>query len=65
MSHLVIPEGYVSALNLKDTQIAIKKVKDFFERELTIALNLTRVSAPPSLIFGINSIIILFSISLE
>jgi aspartate--ammonia ligase len=46
MSHLVIPEGYVSALNLKDTQIAIKKVKDFFERDLSIALNLTRVSAP-------------------
>ncbi len=46
MSQLVIPEGYTSALNLKDTQIAIKKVKDFFERDLSIALNLTRVSAP-------------------
>ena len=46
MKRLVIPKGYVSALNLKDTQIAIKKVKDFFERDLSIALNLTRVSAP-------------------
>ena len=42
----VIPEGYVPRLGLRDTQIAIKKVKDFFERDLAIQLNLTRVSAP-------------------
>lgn len=41
-----IPEGYESRLNLRDTEIAIKKVKDFFERDLAIELNLTRVSAP-------------------
>jgi len=41
-----IPEGYVSALNVRDTQVAIKKIKDFFERDLAMALNLTRVSAP-------------------
>ena len=41
-----IPEGYVSHLNLRETEIAIKKVKDFFERDLAIELNLTRVSAP-------------------
>ena len=46
MSKLVIPEGYCSDLNLRDTEIAIKKVKDFFERDLSIMLNLTRVSAP-------------------
>ena len=37
---------YKSALNLLDTEIAIKFVKDEFERDLAKALNLTRVSAP-------------------
>ena len=46
MSKLYIPEGYSSELNLRQTQCAIKKVKDFFERDLAMALNLTRVSAP-------------------
>lgn len=41
-----IPDGYSSILSLRDTEIAIKKVKDFFERDLAIELNLTRVSAP-------------------
>lgn len=37
---------YKSALDLLDTEIAIKYIKDFFERELAKALKLTRVSAP-------------------
>ena len=41
-----IPEAYEPHLNLRETEIAIKKVKDFFERDLAIELNLTRVSAP-------------------
>ena len=44
--HLIIPKDYNPVLNLRDTEIAIKLVKDFFERELARALNLTRVSAP-------------------
>ena len=43
---VTVPEGYRSALTLRQTQVAIKKVKDFFERDLAIQLNLTRVSAP-------------------
>lgn len=43
---LYIPEGYKPHLNVRYTQLAIKKVKDFFERDLAIELNLTRVSAP-------------------
>ena len=43
---LIIPENYVSKLDVRSTQYAIKKVKDFFERDLSIQLNLTRVSAP-------------------
>lgn len=46
MSEIRIPEGYTSALNVKDTEKAIKRVKDFFERELATQLNLKRVSAP-------------------
>lgn len=37
---------YKSQLNLRETEIAIKKIKDFFENALAEALNLTRVSAP-------------------
>ena len=46
MSNMYIPEGYKSALDLKETQIAIKKVKDFFQAQLTAELNLHRVTAP-------------------
>lgn len=43
---LYIPKEYVSLLDIRDTQRAIKTVKDYFERELASELNLTRVSAP-------------------
>ncbi len=46
MNHLIIPEGYTSALSLYDTQIAIKTVKDFFQQTLASQLNLLRVSSP-------------------
>lgn len=46
MEHLLIPEQYQSELNLHDTQIAIKTVKDFFQNLLSLTLNLSRVSAP-------------------
>ena len=46
MENIIIPAGYESALGVKDTQVAIKRVKDFFERELATELNLQRVTAP-------------------
>ena len=46
MERLYIPDGYKSPQSIKDTEIAIKEVKDFFERALAKSLNLTRVSAP-------------------
>lgn len=46
MSGLIIPKDYKPVLDMRRTVVAIKKVKDFFERDLAIALNLTRVSAP-------------------
>ncbi|MGL4569182.1 MAG: aspartate--ammonia ligase, partial [Fusobacteriaceae bacterium] len=37
---------YKSKLGIMETEEAIKKVKDFFERNLAGKLELTRVSAP-------------------
>ena len=46
MKNPMIPEDYHSALNLHDTQVGIKTVKDFFQGMLAERLNLLRVSAP-------------------
>ena len=46
MYDLYIPEGYESRLSLRDTQRAIKVVKDAFQTGLADALNLDRVTAP-------------------
>jgi len=43
---LVIPEGYSAKLGIRETEIAIKQLKDFFQQALSKELNLTRVSAP-------------------
>ena len=46
MKKLIIPEGYKPALDTFETQRAIKIVKDTFEKVLSAALNLERVTAP-------------------
>ncbi|MBQ8281883.1 MAG: aspartate--ammonia ligase [Lachnospiraceae bacterium] len=46
MSKIYIPDDYKPTLNIKQTEKAIKQVKDFFQRELITQLNLSRVSAP-------------------
>lgn len=38
--------NYKSLLDIRQTEIAIKQIKDYFERCLADSLNLTRVSAP-------------------
>ena len=43
---ITIPAGYSSHLTARQTQIAIKKIKDFFQSNLANQLNLRRVSAP-------------------
>lgn len=43
---LTIPENYSSPLTLKETERAIKMIKDFFELNLATELKLRRVSAP-------------------
>ena len=46
MRGLKIVSGYTSSLSLRETQKAIKQVKDIFQKELSQALNLERISAP-------------------
>jgi len=46
LDRLIIPMDYRPILSVRDTEIAIKKIKDFFEASLASELNLTRVSAP-------------------
>lgn len=46
MKSLIIPDGYKSVLTLRETQRAIKYVKDIFERSLAERLNLERITAP-------------------
>ncbi len=43
---LIIPKGYKSILGVKETERAIKSLKDFFELNLATELNLSRVTAP-------------------
>lgn len=43
---LIIPDNYCSALDGRTTEKAIKFIKDTFQKELTKAMNLERVSAP-------------------
>ncbi len=43
---LQIPVGYKSALTLRETQHAIKYIKDVFQQALSFALTLDRVTAP-------------------
>ena len=46
MENLKIPKSYKSSLDLHDTQVGIKTVKDFFQGMLATRLNLQRVTAP-------------------
>jgi aspartate--ammonia ligase len=43
---IIVPKDYKSNTTLIETEVHIKKIKDFFEKTLAETLNLTRVSAP-------------------
>lgn len=43
---LFIPDNYVQLLNAKDTEKAIQLIKEFFQTNLAMELNLIRVTAP-------------------
>jgi aspartate--ammonia ligase len=42
----VFPKGYRPRLGVREMEVAIKRIKDFFEEHLATALGLTRVTAP-------------------
>lgn len=46
MGRIIVPENYSNPLGAIETEIAIKKIRIFFEEALCEALNLIRVSAP-------------------
>lgn len=46
MYKLMLPKNYKPLLSLRETEVAIKKVKDYFEKDLALKLGLIRVSAP-------------------
>ncbi len=54
MSQLIIPQDYVAALDLKQTEQAIKRIKDFFLSSLSTELRLRRVTAPLFVLRGLG-----------
>ena len=46
MPYLIKPSSYKALLDLKQTELAIKQVKDFFQLNLSAELRLRRVTAP-------------------
>lgn len=54
MSKLIIPKDYHAALDLKQTEQAIKRIKDFFLSSLSTELRLRRVTAPLFVLRGLG-----------
>ena len=46
MSYLIKPAGYKALLDMKQTEIGIKQIKDFFQQNISSELRLRRVTAP-------------------
>ena len=54
MGKLIKPEGYKPQLDLQQTELAIKKIKDFFLANLSAELRLRRVTAPLFVLKGLG-----------
>lgn len=54
MSKLLKPTNYKALLDLKQTELAIKKIKDFFLSSLSTELRLRRVTAPLFVLRGLG-----------
>lgn len=52
--YLLKPEGYAPQLDLQQTELAIKKIKDFFLSNLSAELRLRRVTAPLFVLKGLG-----------
>lgn len=46
MSKIIAPKAYKPLLDLRETELGIKKIKDFFQGSLSAQLRLRRVTAP-------------------
>lgn len=54
MSYLIKPAGYKAFLNLAQTEMGIKMIKDFFQQNLSSELRLRRVTAPLFVLKGMG-----------
>lgn len=54
MSYLIKPAGYKALLNLSQTEMGIKQIKDFFQQNLSSELRLRRVTAPLFVLKGMG-----------
>lgn len=54
MSYLIKPSGYKALLNLCQTELGIKNIKDFFQQNLSSELRLRRVTAPLFVLKGLG-----------
>lgn len=54
MSYLIRPAGYRALLNLAQTEMGIKMIKDFFQQNLSSELRLRRVTAPLFVLKGMG-----------
>lgn len=54
MSYLIKPKGYKALLNLPQTEMGIKMIKDFFQQNLSSELRLRRVTAPLFVLKGMG-----------
>ena len=54
MSYLIKPDGYKPVLDLKQTELAINQIKEFFQQNLSTELRLRRVTAPLFVLQGLG-----------
>ena len=54
MSYLIKPKQYHALLDLQQTEMGIKRIKDFFQQNLSSELRLRRVTAPLFVLKGMG-----------
>ena len=54
MSYLIKPVNYKPLLDMKQTELGIKQIKDFFQQNLSSELRLRRVTAPLFVLKGMG-----------
>ena len=54
MSYLILPKGYKPLLDMRETELGIKQIKEFFQLNLSSELRLRRVTAPLFVLKGMG-----------